>query len=143
MVAAVAAAERGRPAVGDLHGSLIVPSGSVARGCLAWRAFMTKPLLTILALLTALLAGQSPCAQSAEAKPASADDSSTARAVQRGFAAIAKKVWPSVVTLRAYVREEPPPAAEAAAGGPAPAGWVQPAAGAEDDYPGFRLQAAC
>jgi serine protease Do len=63
-----------------------------------------------------------------------------AAAVQTGFAAIAAKVWPSVVTLRAFVREPKAAPVDAAASSPAPAaapaGWI--AGPLATDYPGFR-----
>ncbi len=114
----------------------------------------TPPVPFVLALLAAVptaqpltaqaLTSQSLTAQSAEQKPTPADDLRAALAVQRAYAEVGRRVLPGVVTLRAYVRDERATAeAAAAASGPAPTGWVQPAANAENPYPGYSLQAAC
>jgi serine protease Do len=59
--------------------------------------------------------------------------------VQAGFAEIAARVWPAVVTVRAYSRIDDE-AEGAAASGPTDAGWVD---GTEPTYPGFHEHAAC
>ncbi|MBL8750342.1 MAG: trypsin-like peptidase domain-containing protein [Planctomycetes bacterium] len=67
----------------------------------------------------------------------------TRAAAPSGFIAVCKKVLPSVVTVRTFVRVDAAAADAAAAGGKQPAG-SQPVAGwvvdtsAERDYPGFR-----
>ncbi len=96
---------------------------------------MFRPLLP-LALAMALA---SPPAVAQEPAP----DPGARAAASGGFVAVCKKVLPSVVTVRTFVRAEPV-ATDAAASGPeqpansSPApGWVVDTS-AERDYPGFR-----
>lgn len=92
-------------------------------------------------------------ASSASGAPASATAErslATAVTVQRGFAEIAKRTAPAVVTIRAFVRTAAEAetgtatgadgAAAAAAAGPAQPAWVVAEAA---EYPGFRLHGAC
>ncbi len=64
----------------------------------------------------------------------------TALALQQDFVQIARRVFPSVVSVRTFVRGAAPPApatAEAAAAQAAKTGWIA-APSSERDYPGFR-----
>lgn len=102
-------------------------------------------LRSIPCLLASAVLAQTP-APVAPATPAAP----TAKSLQAEFQALAKAVFPSVVTVRSFVRQEPAaagPAVAAPADGkangngtadPAPAnGWVVPPD--DRDYPGFRL----
>lgn len=90
------------------------------------------PLLLLSALSSRVLAQDPPTAPPAPAR------SRIGATLQQEFAAIARQVFPAVVTMRTFVRDDtataaapPPPAA------PAEAGWIA-APTHERDYPGFR-----
>lgn len=114
-------------------------------------SFRPFPLLFPCALLLrAAAAAQEPTPQ-APAAPTPPPLPAAALAVQADFVALTKQVFPSIVTVRTFVRGDAPQAADAttdapaasapAAGAPAAgaqaAGWVL-AQSSERDYPGFR-----
>lgn len=90
-------------------------------------------------LLWGLALANQAIAQTQEPAAAPAVIAPTALALQADFAAIAKRVFPTVVTVRTFVRVDPTTATTEKATNPVPdtSGWVA-APTFERDYPGFK-----